>query len=36
MKIIKLKQVEHKTKIGKECPYYEPNIKEDCSVGRTR
>ena len=30
MKTIKLKQVEHKTKIGKECPYYEPNIKEDC------
>lgn len=30
MKIIKLKQVEHNIKIGKECPYYEPNIKEDC------
>ena len=30
MKTIKLKQVEHTTKIGKECPYYDPNITEDC------
>jgi hypothetical protein len=30
MKTIKLKQVEHNIKIGKDCPYYEPNIKEDC------
>jgi len=30
MKTIKLEQVEHNIKIGKECPYYEPNIKEDC------
>ena len=30
MKTIKLQQVEHNIKIGKECPYYEPNIKEDC------
>jgi hypothetical protein len=30
MKTIKLEQVEHNTKIGKECPYYEPNVKEDC------
>jgi hypothetical protein len=30
MKTIKLKQVEHNTKIGKKCPYFEPNIKEDC------
>lgn len=30
MKTIKLQQVEHNTKIGKKCPYYEPNIKEDC------
>ena len=30
MKTIKLKQVEHNTKIGKRCPYYEPNVKEDC------
>ena len=30
MKTIKLKQVEHKIKIGKNCPFYEPNIKEDC------
>ena len=30
MKTIKLEQVEHNKKIGKDCPYYEPNIKEDC------
>ena len=30
MKTIKLKQVEHNKKVGKDCPYYEPNIKEDC------
>ena len=30
MKTLKLKQVEHHTKIGKECPYFEPNVKEDC------
>ena len=30
MKTIKLKQVEHNIKIGKDCPYYEPNVKEDC------
>ena len=30
MKTIKLQQVEHNVKIGKDCPYYEPNIKEDC------
>ena len=30
MKILKLQQQEHSTKIGKDCPYYEPNVKEDC------
>lgn len=30
MKTLQLQQVEHKTKIGKQCPYIEPNIKEDC------
>lgn len=30
MKTIKLEKVEHNIKIGKECPYYEPNVKEDC------
>tara|TARA_R100000655_G_scaffold9883_2_gene24304 strand:+ start:2002 stop:2811 length:810 start_codon:yes stop_codon:yes gene_type:complete len=30
MKTIKLKQIKHKIKIGKDCPYYEPNVKEDC------
>lgn len=30
MKTIKLKKVEHDIKIGKDCPYYEPNITEDC------
>ena len=30
METIKLQQVEHNVKIGKDCPYYEPNIKEDC------
>jgi hypothetical protein len=30
MKTIKLQQVEHNIKIGNKCPYYEPNVKEDC------
>lgn len=30
MEKIKLQQVEHNVKIGQECAYYEPNIKEDC------
>jgi len=30
MKTIKLEQVEHQTKIGKDCPYIEPNVYEDC------
>jgi hypothetical protein len=30
MKTIKLQHVKHDTKIGKECPYFEPNVKEDC------
>ena len=30
MKTIKLHKQEHDVKIGKDCPYYEPNIKEDC------
>jgi len=30
MKTLKLNQVEHTKKIGKDCPYYEPNVKEDC------
>jgi hypothetical protein len=30
MKKIELQKVEHNAKIGKDCPYYEPNIKEDC------
>lgn len=30
MKTIKLKQVEHQAKIGKDCPYIEPNVKDDC------
>jgi len=30
MQTIQIKQVEHNIKIGKQCPYYEPNIKEDC------
>ena len=30
MKKIKLYKQEHDVKIGKDCPYYEPNIKEDC------
>ena len=30
MQIKKLNQVEHTKKIGKDCPYYEPNVKEDC------
>jgi len=27
---IELKKVDHNVKLGKECPYTEPNIKEDC------
>lgn len=30
MKTIKLHKQEHDVKIGKDCPYFEPNIKEDC------
>lgn len=30
MEIIKLELKEHDVKIGQDCPYYEPNIKEDC------
>lgn len=30
MKKINLKKIEHQVKIGQECPYYEPNILEDC------
>ena len=30
MKKIKLQKVGHNTKIGKDCPYVIPNIKEDC------
>jgi hypothetical protein len=30
MKTIKLQKVEHNTKIGKQCPYIEPNVTEDC------
>jgi hypothetical protein len=30
MKTIKLQKAEHNVKVGKDCPYYEPNIKEDC------
>ena len=30
MKTIKLQKAEHNIKVGKDCPYYEPNIKEDC------
>ena len=30
MKTIKLIQQEHETKIGTDCPYYEPNVTEDC------
>lgn len=30
MKIIKLQQTEHNTRIGKDCPYIKPNITEDC------
>lgn len=29
MKIIHLEKVEHNTKIGKQCPYIEPNVTED-------
>ncbi len=30
MKILKLQKVEHTRKIGQNCEYFEPNIKEDC------
>ena len=30
MKKIKLQKVEHQAKIGKDCPYIEPNVKDDC------
>lgn len=30
MKRIDLIEVEHNHKVGKDCPYFEPNIKEDC------
>jgi hypothetical protein len=30
MKTIKLQKVEHDVKIGKDCPYYKPNVTEDC------
>lgn len=30
MKTIKLHKQEHNIKVGKDCPYYEPNITEDC------
>ena len=30
MKILKLEPKEHEIKVGKDCPYYEPNVKEDC------
>lgn len=30
MKTLQLQQVEHKTKIGSDCPYIEPNVKDDC------
>lgn len=30
MKTIKLHKQEHDVKVGKDCPYFEPNIKEDC------
>ena len=30
MKTIKLEQVEHNIKLYTKCPYYEPNVKEDC------
>lgn len=30
MKTIKLHKQEHNVKIGKDCPYYEPSVKEDC------
>ena len=30
MKTIKLKQVEHNVKVGKNCPYIEPNITKSC------
>jgi len=32
MKTIKLHKQEHDVKIGKDCPYYEPNITEDCML----
>lgn len=30
MQVKKLTAVKHTKKIGKSCPYYEPNVKEDC------
>ena len=30
MKTIKLQKLEHDFKVGKDCPYYEPNVTEDC------
>jgi hypothetical protein len=30
MKTIKLQKVEHNIKVGQKCPYYEPNVKDDC------
>ena len=30
MKKIKLQKTEHDVKVGKDCPYFKPNIKEDC------
>tara|TARA_Y100001973_G_C5179844_1_gene324175 strand:- start:42 stop:797 length:756 start_codon:yes stop_codon:yes gene_type:complete len=30
MKTIKLKKIEHNVKVGDKCPYYEPNVKENC------
>ena len=32
MKTIKLHKQEHDVQIGKDCPYYEPNITEDCML----
>ena len=32
MKTIKLYKQEHDVKVGKDCPYYEPNITEDCML----
>ena len=30
MKVLKLEIQKHEIKVGKDCPYYEPNVKEDC------